>query len=160
MYKSVIFILLSLSFDFCNGKAGRTNANEDDTSLANILTEDVRVINADTLQEDIEQKILDKVEKLPEVKKLELYIDSISNHKRGVSMMIISKPNKEQKYYHIQVGYNGSDRFVVYFNFYVFTKDFEIKYYDAINDSVLSIEEWRKERKERKNDCSPNIINP
>lgn len=97
----------------------------------------------------IEDKILDKVYKLPEVREKELFIDSMTNHKSGISLIIYKKPTPKESYYWVQAGYDNKIRFEPYLNFYVFKKNLEIKYYDPSNGHVLTLDEWRSKAQSR-----------
>jgi hypothetical protein len=97
-----------------------------------------------------EDKILDAVRKLPEVIEREKYLDSLTNHKGHVALMVESKPSKLQPYYWIKVGYDNELRFETYFNFYIYNVgngNLEIKYYDVVIGKAITLKEWRKRKK-------------
>jgi hypothetical protein len=102
--------------------------------------------NYASAQNKTEQQLLDRIEKLPEVKAIGVYIDSITSHKKGVAM-VSARPNETNPFYSVHVGYNGPDRFIVFYNFCMDEKDREIKYYDPIDSKIITLQEWRKNKK-------------
>jgi len=92
----------------------------------------------------IVNKIMDKIFGFPEVKRKQAFVDSLSHHKRGVFMMVMQKPGKVNKYYWIAVGYNGTQRFETYFNFYVWPSQMVIKYLDNETGNLITLAQWRK----------------
>jgi hypothetical protein len=89
-------------------------------------------------------KIMDKLFSFPEIKRKQAFVDSLSHHKRGISMIVMQKPGKANKYYWIAVGYNGAQRFETYYNFYVWPSQMEIKYLDTESGNLLTLAQWRK----------------
>jgi len=96
-----------------------------------------------------EKKILDKIALLPEFKKSNNYIDSLTGHKHGLSSMIF-KPEKGEKYYYVKVGYSSPERFETYYNFYVDSTTFAINIDDVVEADIVPIAEWRKREAKRK----------
>ncbi|MBA3829239.1 MAG: hypothetical protein H0X33_09910 [Taibaiella sp.] len=100
-----------------------------------------------------EDKILDMILKLPEVRKDALYTDSISLGKRALIAIIKKKPSKQNNYYWIAVMDIGkeasdtNDMAFTHLHFYVYPKTLEIKLYDPVDDKILTLKEWRKLRK-------------
>lgn len=81
-------------------------------------------------------KIFDMVFALPEAK--------------NKSVSIVESPQTNDKdYYLIKVGkstgYNPED-LIVQYSFYIYPKDFTMKYYDEKNNRLMTIEEWRNSR--------------
>jgi hypothetical protein len=91
----------------------------------------------------LEQKIINDVFSLPEVRKKNKYIDSLTKHKKGITIIIAKKPDKIHNYYWVQAGYNSELRFEPYYNFYVYQPNRVIKYYDPMSDKILTLKEWR-----------------
>ncbi|MDZ4758075.1 MAG: hypothetical protein SGJ10_08055 [Bacteroidota bacterium] len=100
-------------------------------------------------ESDIENKILDKLSKLPEWVKENNYIDSFTNHKHGLAVTT-EKPTTDKPDFYFRVGYNGEDRFETYFHFYVNPKTFEIKILDLLDGDIVPIAVWRKRELKRK----------
>jgi hypothetical protein len=94
--------------------------------------------------EIVYQKIFD----LPEMKKYFKDVDSIYSNKKHAIIIINSRPTHEEPFYWIQVGINDDDQFRPRFNFYVYQKDYVVKFYDTVNDEVLTLEKWRKKKVE------------
>jgi len=91
-----------------------------------------------------EDKIIDRLYLLPEIKEKNRYIDSFTNHKRGIAFITMSKPNGKSDFYWIQAGFNGDVRFEPYYNFYVYYPKMKIEVLDPSTDKVYSLQEWRK----------------
>jgi hypothetical protein len=85
------------------------------------------------------------VGKIDEVKKLIETTNKTSLDKK-VSVMIAKRPDEKFPYYWVQVGVDDKNRFQPVYNFYVNPKTSDIKFYDTVNDSVITIDEWRKMR--------------
>src|SRR5258708_22258497 len=49
----------------------------------------------------LEDKVVQKIFSLPEIKAKNRFVDSLTNHKSGISVIISGRPNKEHKYYWI-----------------------------------------------------------
>lgn len=94
---------------------------------------------------DMEEKVMAAVMELPESQQAQNYIDSISNHKKGLGG-IIDGPEPGKPEYAVRVGFNGDERFETYYFFYVDTITFKVKIQDVAMDTILPIEEWRKLR--------------
>ena len=125
MNKIVIFAFVTLSF------LGFISCNNKPASKAK------------TTEEFIEDTIFS----LKEVLEKNKLIDSISNHKQGVAIMI-DKPTEEEKDYVVKVGYNGNERFETYFIFCYNQNTKEISIIDPISGSKLPLETWRNNLKE------------
>jgi len=96
----------------------------------------------------IENKIYDLVFALPEVKDRADYIERQSNGTRHLRTWIYQTPKETQgKYYWVKVGEENGMNFVSHFNFYVYQENFEIKYFDTENDTIISLDTWRKQIK-------------
>ena len=60
------------------------------------------------------------------------------------AIVLMQSPNKETPYFWIQVGFSTSYRFEPIYNFYVSPKDSSVFFYDTMTDSIIKIEDWRK----------------
>ena len=89
------------------------------------------------------KRVLDKVFSLPEVRRQDSHLDSLSKHKRRVSMRVMESPSAGKPYYVIAVGDDNQFRFETYYNFYVWPKGMIVKYMDPISGEVISLEQWR-----------------
>lgn len=81
--------------------------------------------------------------KLPEVIIKNKMIDSLSNHKHGVSLLSDTTIDGI-KYYEIKAGYNSDLRYETYYNFYVEKGNCKnIKIFEPIGGDLISLEKWR-----------------
>ena len=88
--------------------------------------------------------VTDFIAKLPEIRDWTKRVFLVDTNFRVV-FMIQSEPTKNSPYYWVQVGILDEIRFNPIYNFYVYVGNgYLIKFYDAGEDKVLSIEEWRK----------------
>lgn len=90
-----------------------------------------------------ENELIDLVWKLPEVQSLSKELETKSKNKRHLSMRISSEPSDDQEYYGITVAEDNGLALATYYEFHVYPGN-EIRYYDAIEDQELTLEEWRK----------------
>ena len=91
----------------------------------------------------VEDRVIDRVYNLPEVRAKDSFIDSITKHKNGISLIIFKYPTKINPYYWVQAGYDNKLRFEPYYNFYVYKENLEVKFYDTITGDILTLEQWR-----------------
>jgi hypothetical protein len=96
---------------------------------------------SDTL---IESTIMDKLFELPEVKRKWKFVDSLTGHKKGISMRVMKRPEGVSNYYWIAVGYDSDLKFETYYNFYVWPDQMTIRYFDTVDGKILTLAEWRK----------------
>ncbi len=89
-----------------------------------------------------EKFIEDTLLSLKEVQEKNLLIDSLTNHKQGISF-ITEKPSETEPNWSIQVGYNCDERFETYFQFYINPESKQISILDFISGNKLSLENWR-----------------
>ena len=120
-----------------------------DNSKEKILKKSVKIKEAvneiiyDTLDNKEELKIWDTISKLPEVISRIKYVDKISNGKRRLQISTSKKPDYVENFYWIKVSEDNGITIVAHFNFFVYP-DNEIKYFDTVNNTILSLEDWRK----------------
>ncbi len=91
-----------------------------------------------------EKFVEDTIMSLQEVKEKNFLIDSITNHKHGISI-IVEKPNQDEPTFHVQAGYNGPNRFETYFHFYVDTTSKKISVDDFASGQRILLNDWRKQ---------------
>lgn len=98
-----------------------------------------------TVSVEKEKYIVDQLKNIEEVKNYKIPFDE---NESPVEMEFIFqlRPNKDESFYWIEVGYFESEDFQSCFNFYFYTADSTIKYYDKTNDRILSLEDWRNEK--------------
>ena len=92
--------------------------------------------------------IMDKIFKFPEVEAINKQIAKTSNGTHGVSIMVHDEFEGDTSYYNFMVG-DGShgDRYVNAFNFLLEKKTGQIKAYNPLLDSIMSLRDWRSTRK-------------
>jgi hypothetical protein len=86
---------------------------------------------------------------LPEVVRMARYIQEHTKGSRHMEVMISQSPRDSiQNYYWVKAGEDNGTIYVTHYNFFVYPDNhFEIKYFDPINDTLMSLEDWRKENK-------------
>ncbi len=135
------FFLLYFYFflQSCNEPAqNRTAISVQDRDSAFVLQAD-RI--ADSL---VQEKVLDTLSGLPEIKILQKRIDSMSNHKYRISFIIDTLIEDQ---YMIRAGYNGDLRFENYFNFSVNSETLEIRIEDYQTDGLIKLSDYRRIKK-------------
>lgn len=91
--------------------------------------------------------------KLSEVVDKNKFIDSLTNHKHGISLISDSLEIEGTKYYEIKAGYNSEIRFETYFTFYIEKENCNnIKVWEPIEGNIITLSEWRDSKKEKNND--------
>lgn len=93
-----------------------------------------------------ENKLIDQVWKLPEVKDLSDKIEKESKGKRHLVGRISSEPSDDQEYYGVSVAEDNGQALATYFEFRIYP-DNQIYYYDVVEDRELSLKEWRAQKK-------------
>lgn len=92
-------------------------------------------------------KVYHLILSLPEVVRMARYIQDHTKGARHMEVMIAESPKDSIKnYYWVKAGEDNGMIYVTHYNFYVYPdNNFEIKYFDPINDTLMSLEDWRKE---------------
>ncbi|OOV25044.1 hypothetical protein BXU11_15960 [Flavobacterium sp. LM5] len=81
-------------------------------------------------------KVIELVRELPEVK---------DKFEKNAGIGIVEAPKDNDKnYYWVRFYEDNSLIFKTEYNFFIYQKTFEIKYFDKKNNKVLSLAEWRK----------------
>lgn len=93
-----------------------------------------------------EDKLIDKIWQLPEVKSLSDKIERESKGKRHLVGRISSTPSDDQEYYGVSVSEDNGEALATYFEFRIYP-DNSIYYYDAVEDQELTLKEWRAQKK-------------
>lgn len=92
--------------------------------------------------------VMDEIFKFPEVEAINKQIIKTSKGTHGVSIQVHDEFERDTSYYNFMVGDNShEDRYVNVFNFLLDKKSGQIKAYDPVLDSVMSLKDWRKARK-------------
>jgi hypothetical protein len=94
-----------------------------------------------------EKSVDDTIFTLKEVQEKNHFIDSVTNHKHGISL-ITEKPTETEKEWSIQAGYNDEARFETYFQFYFNPETKQISVEDFISGNKESLDAWRNDGKD------------
>lgn len=93
-----------------------------------------------------EDRLIDEVWRLPEVKTLADKIERESKGKRHLVGRISSEPSNDQEYYGIAISEDNGEALATYYDFHIYP-DHSIYYYDVIEDRELTLKEWRAQKK-------------
>lgn len=120
---------------------------EDKVEFANIHNLEYRGLKCNLSQAE------NAVFELDEVKKKYNLIDSISNHKEGISFMSDSLELNGIQFFEIRVGYNSELRFESYYTFYVEKENCSnIKIFEPIEGKIITLNDWRNLEKQNNNE--------
>ena len=142
-----IFVLLL----GCKGDPQKTGADRDTTAYLTIkpgtdslAEKETSPPHNDTIQMG---PLMDTIFRLPEVQDIHKKISKSSRGAHGVSMQVSQEFNGNSSYYCLRVGDNSrEDRYYNIFIFLIDKKTKEIKAYDTVLDSIMSLEDWRRTR--------------
>src|SRR5690606_11254770 len=85
---------------------------------------------------------------LAEIKEKYKHIDSISNHRAGISFMSDSLELNGVQYYRIRAGYSSELRFESYYTFYVEKENCNnSKVFEPFAGEIITLEDWRNKDK-------------
>lgn len=144
--KNLFFLFLILGFAACNDSSEKKEPAPVDSTAADRKTETEPGYVHRFADTALENKITTALLKLPFVQKSNAYIDSLTNHKHGITFLLDSAGNSENEI-SVQAGYNGSQRFETYYRFYVDPKSLAVKVYDQVADKKLTVKEYLKSQK-------------
>ena len=127
-----------------SNKIDSTNSDTIQTAIIDSTTTTKKADDSN-YNETVEDKIIDTIFKLTEVKERAMYIEGKTKGKRHLKVWVVDTPNSpDQKYYWIKVGEDNGTNLVTHFDFYVYPDSMRIMYYDTQNDSELTLNKWRK----------------
>lgn len=141
--KQFLYLLVIIFFAACNNAAKTDEAAVTDSASTTIKADSSSRYFPSFSDTALESKITEALMKLPFVMKSNNYIDSFSNHQRGIAFMM-DEPQENETDISVQAGYNGGERFETYYRFFVNPKTMEIQVYDPVEDKKLSIKEYLK----------------
>lgn len=91
---------------------------------------------------------MDEIFNFPEVKAINEQINKNSKGAHGVSIMVEDNFDGDTSYYHFRVGDNShEDRYEKIYDFLLDKETGEIKAYDNVSDLIMTLKDWRKNRK-------------
>jgi hypothetical protein len=136
---NLIILLISLYLFSCETKKDGTN-NEERDKITFIQKEILNVSDINSTTEI--DTVLNIISELNEVANLKKRHDINGNK----SIIIVETPNVNFDYFWVQVGNSNKERFEPLYNFYVTPKNYFMYFLDTLNDTIISIEDWRKTR--------------
>jgi hypothetical protein len=92
-----------------------------------------------------EDVVIDQVMALPEIKQKNIEVEKNSKGKRHLLGYVVTLSTSKDPYYWVNVAEDNGDSYVTYYTFTVDNRDLHIEYYDPVQDSLISIEQWRKD---------------
>ena len=99
--------------------------------------------NVDSLTEKL---IIESIWDLREVQQRNEYVISKSNGERKLSVILYMTPEETKKeYYWIKVSEDNGVNFATHYNFYVYSLDGKIMYFDTLKNKEIELSKWRKE---------------
>jgi len=149
-YLFLIIVLLS-----CKSEPTKVivhNPENDTTSHASVKHDAASIDKHDHYETSRDTALLnavmERIFKFPEVEATNRQISNTSKGAHGVSIMVHEEFEGDTAYYDFMVGDNSrKDRYVNIFNFLLDKRTGEIKAYDPLLDSIMSLQDWRKTRK-------------
>ena len=137
----IIFIILSLLA--CNDRNEKKGIVAGDSSIIKSKHDTTNRFYIKLHDAALENKITDTLMKLSFVKKSNGYIDSFSNHAKGMSFVMDTVGNKVS----IMAGYDGIERFETYYNFEIDPSTMEIRIMDMESGRMIPVKQYIKQRK-------------
>jgi len=136
---TTFFLLFCILLLACHENGDTLKGNKPDSTV--ILSK----FQKDSLEAVLEQKMIDTVSKLPDVKARSKLIETNSLGNRHLRIWVAGKPDA-QKFYWIAVGEGHGKNEVTHFNFHVYPDSTRILFYDVINEREMPLEEWREHK--------------
>jgi hypothetical protein len=140
--KSILTISIAAFLWSCNNEPKQIQQNKSTKKDTTVTLKPTK-----SLQEIFEDKVTDTLVKLDFIHKRHLAIDSISNHKHGITFITDSVIDVNKDVF-VRAGFNRDDRFETYYQFYVNPKTMQIKVYDVIEDVQIPLDEYIKKTKQ------------
>ncbi|HQW84967.1 MAG TPA: hypothetical protein PK987_10910 [Ferruginibacter sp.] len=141
--KNILFYCILVSCFACNNATNSTEELNSDTATVTDKYDSSKDYIHRFTDTALENKITTALLKLPFVIKSNNYIDSFSNHTHGIAFLL-DEPTADEPDIAVKAGYNGNQRFETYYRFFVNPKTLEIKVYDPVADSRLSVKDYLK----------------
>ncbi|WP_158827425.1 hypothetical protein [Mucilaginibacter lacusdianchii] len=91
-----------------------------------------------------EDQIVDLIINLEEVKRKGDQVEKLSKGKRHLSTYVETEPTAQDPNYWVKVAEDNGGSLVTYYTFAVDGKTKQIQYYDVVQDTVLSLKQWRQ----------------
>lgn len=139
-----IILLITISCDSVPEKSKIKSISQDTLP---IKVADTNAEPDSALVSGKEDEIMNRVFQLPEVTERAQYVEQQTNGERHLSLRIQPLTDDEKDYWVIAGEDNGTN-VVTHFSFSVNPDNLEVRYYDVVNDTLISIDAWRKQSKE------------
>jgi hypothetical protein len=91
-----------------------------------------------------EDEVVNLIMNLEEVKRKTAQVKKLSKGKRTLMTYVETPPTGKDPNYWVKVSEDNGGSLVAYYTFAVDAKTHRIAYYDDIDDTTISLEEWRK----------------
>ncbi|RYY23137.1 MAG: hypothetical protein EOP41_06670 [Sphingobacteriaceae bacterium] len=91
-----------------------------------------------------EDQLINLIVSLEEVKRKSLQVKQESKGKRHLATYVDNSPTAGDTDYWVKVAEDNGDNYVTYYTFAVDKKTRQIRYYDVLQDSLISLSQWRK----------------
>lgn len=143
--KPALFFLLILLVCGCNNDNETAPGASADSSKTNTQQDSSSHIVYNFTDTTLQARIKDTLMRLSFVKESNRYIDSISEHKKGISFITDTANNEIS----VMAGYNGSERFETYYNFTINPGTFDIKVLDPASGEFVTVAEYLKRNKDQ-----------
>ena len=150
--KYIILFLVLLSCHSGTGKVIQPHIEQTPTSTAS-LKQDTSTIDKYDPYETGKDTVrlnaaMEQIFKFPEVQAINRQITKKSKGAHGVSIMVRDNFDGDTAYYDFSIGDNShADRYQNIFNFILEKKTGQIKVYNPVIDSIMSLKDWRKTRR-------------
>lgn len=135
--KTIFLLTFSLLFFCCNSPKKKESTEKTENKKTDTIAE----VKPAIAEED---KCVSIIDTLPEISALANNIEEKSKGKNHLTIWMAADPSETKiKYYWVKVGEDNGDNIATLFNFYVDPKHDEVLYYDVVNDTLITLEEWR-----------------
>lgn len=133
-----IYLLFIISFVIsCQSPEKKETVDEN----KNKQTDSIVAVKTEISDED---KCVSLIDTLPEIEALVDNIAKNSQEKNHLTIWIAADPSETKiKYYWVKVGEDNGENIATLYNFYVDPKLDQVLYYDVVNDTLITLEEWR-----------------
>ncbi len=110
----------------------------------NTTTKHIVAIDTSLKDTSIQGQLTAAILKLPELKREALLLDSTSKGKTKLAATLSDTPLETDNLYNVKVSEKTGNESKVRYDFYIDKDTREIKLYDAGEDRLITLDEWRK----------------
>jgi hypothetical protein len=130
-FKSFLFCFTAVTVFACNSPQNRAVENPQQKAVKPAIMKE-------------EDQVVSLIMNLDEVKRKSAMVLKQSKGKRHLATYVETPPTAADPYYWVKVAEDNGGSYVTYYSFEVQAKTHAIKYYDAMQDSLISLSQWRK----------------